>query len=381
MRKVLWGSLAAAAVTCALVPTAIAAPPSTAEVVAVFGDLPYGTSPGDTAQFLKTSAYVGSINADPDVHAVLDVGDIHSGKQFCTEAYDRSIFDKFAAFEDPFVYTPGDNEWTDCHKPAEGGGTYNATTGAIDLVKDADGNPVDYAGGNPVANLALIRSIFFPQAGFTLGQHPQPVLSQAQFAANDRAHPGDAKYVENVIYSRGKTLVVAIDLPGGSNNDTDVWYGAPTQSPEQAAEIAERTAADLRWLDLAFSMAHAGRYGSVVIAAQADMWDPEKGAAHQTQYEPFVASVASHTLDLGKPVLMLNGDSHVYQAGNPLSPDGPNANMHPGYDVPNFERIVVHGSTTPLEWLKLTIDPAAQAPRSDTAFGPFSWERVIPTLS
>jgi len=25
--------------------------------------------------------------------------------------------------------------------------------------------------------------------------------------------------------------------------------------------------------------------------------------------------------------------------------------------VPNFHRIVVHGSTFPLEWLKLTIDP------------------------
>ena len=25
------------------------------------------------------------------------------------------------------------------------------------------------------------------------------------------------------------------------------------------------------------------------------MWDPEKGAAHQADYEPFVASIAQHT--------------------------------------------------------------------------------------
>ena len=51
--------------------------------------------------------------------------------------------------------------------------------------------------------------------------------------------------------------------------------------------------------------------------------------------------------------------------------------MHPGYDVPNFHRIVVHGSTFPLEWLKLTDRPGANAPQGATAFGPFSWEREI----
>ena len=52
--------------------------------------------------------------------------------------------------------------------------------------------------------------------------------------------------------------------------------------------------------------------------------------------------------------------------------------MHPGYDVPNFHRIVVHGSTLPLEYLELTIDPHANAPTTDTTFGPFAWTRVTP---
>ncbi|HEX8111156.1 MAG TPA: hypothetical protein VF516_25675, partial [Kofleriaceae bacterium] len=60
--------------------------------VAVYGDAPYGTSPTDSAQFLATPAFIQSINADPDVRLVLHVGDIHSGKQFCTEAYDRAVF-------------------------------------------------------------------------------------------------------------------------------------------------------------------------------------------------------------------------------------------------------------------------------------------------
>src|SRR5690348_3118784 len=146
---------------------------------AVYGDAPYGVNPTDTSETDATPAFVQAVNADPDVSTVVHVGDIHSGKQYCTEAYDRRIADLWSHFADPMVYTPGDNEWTDCHKPAEGGGTYNRTTGQIDLVKDAQGNPLDYAGGKPVRNLDLVRSIFFPQPGATLGSGSLHTVSQA----------------------------------------------------------------------------------------------------------------------------------------------------------------------------------------------------------
>ena len=47
-----------------------------------------------------------------------------------------------------------------------------------------------------------------------------------------------------------------------------------------------------------------------------------------------------------------------------------------GYNVSNFHRITTHGSTLPLEWLKLTVQPGTNAAASATAFGPFSWQRV-----
>jgi len=50
--------------------------------------------------------------------------------------------------------------------------------------------------------------------------------------------------------------------------------------------------------------------------------------------------------------------------------------MHAGYNVPNFHRVVVHGSSAPMEWLKLTVDPSVNVAATDTAFGPFSWERI-----
>lgn len=135
---------------------------------------------------------------------------------------------------------------------------------------------------------------------------------------------------------------------------------------------------------------HSSYAEAIVIQAQADMWDPEKGAAHQAAFEPFVQSIASHTTKFGKPVLMFNGDSHVYRSDNPLSPTASCtwelstpctsvASIHPaGYNVPNFHRVVVHGSIFPLEWLKLTIDPKANNAASPNTFGPFSWERIKP---
>src|SRR4051812_46144593 len=100
--------------------------------VAVFGDAPYGTTPTDTAQLTATPAFIDTINADSSVSLVLHVGDIHSGKQFCTAAYDGQVYDLWTRFKTPLVYTPGDNEWTDCNKAGEGGGTYNTTTQQID---------------------------------------------------------------------------------------------------------------------------------------------------------------------------------------------------------------------------------------------------------
>ncbi|NMM38380.1 MAG: hypothetical protein HHJ09_12920 [Glaciimonas sp.] len=375
--------------------------------LAVIGDVPYGTGPGDNAQFLASPTFINAINSDPDASLVLHVGDIHSGKQYCTSDYDLSIYKQWTAFKSPVVYTPGDNEWTDCHKAKEGGGTYNAVTGQIVYKVDGSNNWIDYAGGDPIANLELIRSIFFASPGKTFGG-AMNVHSQAQ--EYDIAHPSDSNYVENVWWAKSKTLFVTLNIPGGSNNDTDPWYGAPAMSPAQAREVTNRTAANLRWLDSAFKQASANGAIAVVIQTQADMWDIDGVAlSHITQYKQFIDSIASHATAFGKPVLLLNGDSHVYRSDNPLvqgapcviepssgatavacsssnmsagsnNPGDPYMTQPNGYNVPNFHRVVVHGSTTPLEWLKLTIDPNANAANGADSFGPFRWKRIQPKL-
>jgi calcineurin-like phosphoesterase family protein len=360
--------------------------------VAVYGDSPYGTSPTDRTETDLTAAFIASINADPKVDLVLHVGDIHSGSQFCTAAYDQEIFDLWTAYKNPLIYTPGDNEWTDCHKTKEGGHVV------------ANGNPVDYAAGDPLANLALIRSLFFADPGYALGGRHKRVFSQSEVF--NEASPNDVKYVENVMWDQSKVLFLTLNIPGGSNNDADPWFGQPiTQA--QTDEMTQRTQADLHWLDLAFAQAEHDGVEAIVISSQADMWDRDGNAlSHIANYEPFIASIAAHTLAFGKPVLLFEGDSHHYRSDNPLQSGQPCVfesgvgtgvvdcksiaesatftqdawNNHPSYNVSNFHRVVVHGSTTPLEWVRLTITPGATAPTTATTFGPFSWQRIRPPL-
>lgn len=368
----------------------------TASTVAVIGDSPYGTSPSDDTEFNLYPGLINDINLDTGISLVLHAGDLHSGKQYCTEAYDSSIYTMWSAFRAPLVYTPGDNEWTDCHKTKEGGGAYNGTTGEIDYQVDGDGNYVNYAGGNPVANLQLLRDMFFANPGRAFGA---TLAVHSQGLEYDPAHPNDRNYVENVWGEQSGVLFVTVNIPGGSNNDTDPWYGAPAMGLEQAQEVADRSAADLRWLDTAFAQAQADHVKAVVIMEQADMWDLDGNpASHIAQYKPFIDSIAAHAGDFGKPVLLINGDSHTFRSDNPLL-SGADCVMEPssgatatacsddaydnqpnGYSVANFHRITVHGNALPLEWLKLGIDPAANAANSAYAFGPFSWERKQPSL-
>lgn len=354
-------------------------------------DTPNGPNPGDTRQLDATPAFIAAVNSDRRIDFVMHAGDIHSGSGFCTLTYDQRVFDLWTQFRYPLIYTPGDNEWSDCQKSKEGGGAKN----------DA-GEYVDYAAGHPVANLALVRSLFFPEPGVTLGAHARRVSSQAQ--AFDPAHPADAEYVENVRWEKSGVMFVTLNIPGGSNNDDDLWnagaFGA-TRSAPQIQEVANRTAADLRWLEAAFALAKANGDSAVVIMEQADMWDLDGTAladGHIANYRPFIDAIASQARGFRGSVLLINGDSHKYRSDNPFiagapcvievgdgtaattaCPDDAFANQtYSAGNVPNFHRLVVHGSVFPLEYTRLSVNPRASYAATPTSFGPFRWERVIP---
>ncbi|MGJ0510486.1 MAG: hypothetical protein ACR652_25855 [Methylocystis sp.] len=320
--------------------------------IAVFGDWPYNNFLLENA-----SRLVDSVNSDPSVRWVLHVGDIHSGSQPCTSAkilrpistsnpgWNQSVFAQFQKFKSPLVYTPGDNEWSDCHKTKEG------------------------KSGQPLKELTAVRELFFARPGKTLGLEEKDVWSQAEKA--DKAFPADAKFVENVMWYDFGVVFVTLNVPG-SNNDTRPWTNG-FEDAAHATEVQERTDANIRWLKKAFDMARLSLARGVVIAIQADMWDPEallSGGDGLDAYTPFVQQLSASVRQFGRPVLLLNGDSHVFKADRPLAdPQSASGQVHKVPATPNLQRIVVQGSTTaPAEWLRLTLDP--------TSRDVFSWTNV-----
>ena len=321
----------------------VAATPSKSLTVAVFGDWPYSTSLLTNAPLLYNS-----VNNDPDVSLVIHVGDIHSGSMPCTGAglnpipagavpgWNQGVFDIFQQFKDPVVYTPGDNEWTDCHKKKE------------------------FSSGAPLNELAVVRSLFFPNPGVTLGGAGKEVESQAD--EFEEEHPTDAQFVENVMWKQSQVVFVTLNVPG-SNNDGLPWSGIFLNEDARKKEVTERNAANLRWLAKAFHKAK--KAAGMVIAIQANMWDPEAvatGGDGLDGYDVFVQELAKQAVAFGRPILLLNGDTHIFGADQPLA-DATNATwgIHKQTQVvPNLTRITVQGSTnTPNEWLKLTIDPSS----------------------
>jgi hypothetical protein len=304
--------------------------------VAVIGDIPYGAA--KLASFPTATA---QINADPDVSLVAHLGDIKNGSSLCSNDYFSKIRSLFDAFQDPFVYTPGDNEWTDCHRASNGG----------------------YV---PTERLAEVRKDFFPVPGQTLGAHARQVLTQA---VDPRYHD----FVENTMWRQSGTIFSAVNLPG-SNNDLVPWLVTRTAT-EQQSEYKTRLDADLDWLNKTFLTAALTRAKGVAILMQADMWDTSAlapGGDGLYGFDPIVARIGLLSALFARPVLILEGDSHTYRVDHPFTASDPLYPIHPlfppGLQAPNVTRVVVDGSANANDYLKLTVDPSTA--------GVFGWTRV-----
>lgn len=286
---------------------------SSARTLAVIGDIPYGD-----AQVAAFPAEIGQINADRNVRRVIHLGDIKNGSSRCDDAYLTARAEDFNRFEDPLVYTPGDNEWTDCHRANNGG----------------------YL---PTERLAKIRRLFFPVRGLTLG-------------APDRVEAQSRAFPENVMWDDQRIQFGVVHVVGSDDNQAP-WFGdrkdaSGAAQPETNAETALRTreyiareAASLAWIDEIFDEAEDEDAPAVVLGMQADMWDP-LAPPNQPAFIPFKAVIADRAARFGKPVLLLQGDSHVFKVDTPAGQPA------------NLTRVVVQGSTsTPHEWLRLKVDP------------------------
>ena len=299
---------------------------------AIIGDVPYG----DT-QLASFPAWIDQINAARPA-LTFHVGDIKNGSSRCDDAYYDLIRSDFDRFANPLIYTPGDNEWTDCHR---------ANNGAY----------------NPLERLAHDRAVFFADPGNTLGRRSIHIRSQVA-----------AGFPENVQLRRDRINFAVVHVVG-SNNGRQPWTGLgnTTATPEQLAEEQARMANGIKVVRNTFAQARQRHDRAVMVLLQADMFDPTYTpdfASDISAFQPLVQTLVDESSAFHGQVYLVNGDSHVFNSGFPLATGSPWLTTYGVTgSADNLERITVDGSNNNTDWLRVTVNrPGANRV--------LSWERI-----
>ena len=277
-------------------PPAAATPPGSFSF-GVFGDAPY--FPDEELQYPILLKHIDA----HDLRFVVHVGDIFWRP--CSDEHYAEVLRHFNQLHEPVVYTPGDNEWTDCWERGSGG----------------------YA---PLERLARIRQLFFANRNRSLGAHPMPLLSQG------------GEFVENARWQHDGVVFATVDIPGSRNGMAPF----PGRTAANDDEVRRRTEAAAAWTRAAFAEARATNARAVVLAFQANMHLDRRNKWGQA-FGPFVLAIEEEAKRFGKPVLLAHGDGHVYIVDHPLK------------RVANVTRLQVPGSPQ-VGWVRVVVTPDAK---------------------
>jgi hypothetical protein len=268
---------------------------------------------GDTPYYLGEEWMFADMLKDidrEDLAFVVHIGDFKSGSSPCSDELFARRLHQFQSVRHPFIFVPGDNEWTDCHR----------------------------SGADPLERLAKLREMFYPDDD-SLGERKLRLERQS-------ADPRYAEYRENVRWSIGPALFIGLNISGSNNN-----LG---RTPQMDAEYARRGAANAAWLAEGFDLAQKNGHAAVFIAIQADPHfehalrrPPNAGDG----YAQFRQELLAHALGFGKAVILIHGDTHRYRVDHPLIDP---ATQKP---VERFTRIESFGSPH-VDWIRVSVDPA-----------------------
>jgi hypothetical protein len=225
--------------------------------VAFFGDVPYSSS-----AIPKYDSMISDINRT-GVAFSSHVGDIGPGSSTtCTnETVDRETA-RFDTLAQPLVYTPGDNEWTDC-------------------------------GTAQLSRLLYLRQQVFRGTGTqSRGRATIPLESQVS-----RGYP------ENTRWQRGPVTFATLHITGSNDN-----AGAVEHGPRRQATID--------WLRETFAQARARGDQGVVLIAQRD---PNLASTVTSAYRSMNDAVRQEVAAFAGQVLFVSGDAHTYTLVNSVA--------------------------------------------------------------
>jgi hypothetical protein len=236
------------------------------------------------------------------------------------------------------MFTPGDNDWTDCDRPKNGG--YNSL------------ERLDYQ-----------RRVFF-STPYSFGQKRllQEVQTGAPYCLDAKGN--SVPCVENRRWVVGNVVYVTLNIQGSCNNLCDT---APNP-----AEYAARNAANIAWMQEAFALATQRKASALMIISQADVgfdshsWDAPnrdpvtlvQAGADPDGFRDFLLALRQQVIAFRKPVAYVHGDSHYFRIDKPFLDAK-------GLRLENFTRVETFGNNAAnglndVQWVKVLVDPRSR---------------------
>jgi hypothetical protein len=327
------------AVVVAVVATATAQQPervdnavregSSPYAIGLWGDLPYSDEQATTG----VPNLIADMNAQKLAFTVHD-GDLKAGSNSpCNdELYERSLR-YLNSLESAAMFTPGDNDWTDCDRANNGG-------------------------FNSLERLDHERALLF-STPYSLGQRPLP--QEVQETPLCLGVKGPVPCVENRRWSYRGVTYATLNIQGSCNNLCDT---AP-----DPLEYAARNQADIAWMRETFAAAKADGSAAVMLITQADPgWDPSDGTRTPLRnartlaetdgqpdgYQQFLIALRDEVVAFRKPVAYIHGDSHYFRIDRPFQ-DAQSQRLE------NFTRVETFGDNqgngnNDVQWLKVLVD-------------------------
>jgi hypothetical protein len=272
---------------------------------AALGDTPYTR--------IEEALFPGLLTgiSSEDLAFVVHVGDFKSSSAPCSDELFRQRRQWFDLVSHPFVFVPGDNEWTDC-------GGFQA------------------GGHDPLERLAKLRELF-SGGEESLGQRRIRLARQAP------------DYPEHARWRHGNVLFLTLNVPGKDNN-----------ARLMPGEFRNRSAAVARWLAQSFNLARGDRLRAVVIFMQANPW--VSPTSRYFGFRELLAALAKEAVGFDGEVLLVHGDTHRFRMDSPLRDPAT------GTPVENFTRVEVFGSPG-MNWVRIRVIEDAERVRFEVTPG------------
>lgn len=305
--------------------------------IGLWGDLPYS----DLQATVGVPNLIADMNRQHLAFSVHD-GDLKTGNgaPTCNDAMYLRGLGYLNALEAPAMFTPGDNDWTDCDRPNNGK-------------------------FNSLERLTHERQLFF-STPFSLGQRHLRQDVQAEplcLGITDAVSLTKVlmRCVENRRWTVGGVTYATLNIQGSCNN---LCGDAP-----DTEEYTARNRANIAWMEDTFKEANTRGSAAVMIISQGDPgfsqseFDaPQRNPISLAQtdgnpdgFQEFLLALRTQVIAFGKPVDYVHGDSHYFRIDKPLL-DAPG-----GRRIQNFTRIETFGDhaeadNADVQWVKVFVD-------------------------